>query len=159
MTDYVVEAKPAIIEQSRGMLLKIMGVGLVIGLLTFGLALLIQHFILKGLICNGDAYCSDGVMYSGNIASIILSIFAVLVLVRISSFRPLLIVLASVVSLWGLSTWLAGLGTLEVAVWYGVAFALAYGTFSWLARIRNVPVMVIAIVVVVLALRVISVYA
>ncbi len=159
MTDYVVEAKPTIIEQSRNTIFKIAAIGFVAGLLTYGLALLLQHYVLKNLICNGDAYCSDGVMFSGNIASIVISIFAVLALVGIASYRPLLIVLASVVSLWGLSTWLAPLSEVESAIWYGVAFMLAYVTFAWLARIRNIPIMVIAIVVVVIALRVVSIYA
>ena len=159
MTDYVVEAKPTIIHQARDIFLKVFVVGLVSGLLTYGLALFLQHVILKGLICNGDAYCSDGVMFSGNIASIVVSIFAVLMLVKIGSYRPLLVVLASVVGLWGLSIWLQPLGALESALWYSVVFALAYSTFAWLARVRNVPVMVVAIVVVVVLLRIVSIYS
>ena len=159
MTDYVVEAKPTIIEQSRNTIFKIAGIGFLAGLLTYALAWLMQHYILKDLICNGDANCSDGVMFSGNIASIVISIFAVLLLVKVGSYRPLLIVIAAVVSLWGLSTWLQPLSDVESAIWYAIAFALTYVTFAWIARIRNVPVMVIATVVVVLLLRIISIYA
>lgn len=159
MTDYVLEAKPTIIEQSRNTIFKIAGIGMLAGLLTYGVAWLLQHYVLKDLICNGDATCADGVMFSGNIASIVISIFAVLLLVRVGSYRPLLIVIAAVVSLWGLSTWLQNLGDIESAIWYGVAFALTYTTFAWLARIRNIPAMVISTVAVVLLLRIISIYA
>ena len=74
-------------------------------------------------------------------------------LARMRVYRPLLVVLAATVALWGLESSIASLpwywGLLAVVVF----FALAYGLFSWLARIRNFIMAVVITVVVVVVIR------
>ena len=68
-------------------------------------------------------------------------------------YRPLLVVLAMLISLWGIQDHASD------APWYGVIIAAAallgisYGLYAWLARIRNFILAVVVTVVVVVLIR------
>ena len=74
-------------------------------------------------------------------------------LVRLYVFRPLLVVAAAVVALWGLITivspfaWYIALPV--VMVLYGFAFA----AFAWLVRLRHFLIALISVIVVIVIVR------
>ena len=155
MAEYVYESKPAIIEQNKGVALRVAITGAVVGLVTWMLAYALQRFVLGSLFCGDEATCERAVDYSGAIALIVTAIVGVIVLVRSLVYRPLLIVLGAVVSLWGIVSWLSGLTILEQVGWMVLLFALAYSAYAWLARVRNVVVMLILVALLLIASRVI----
>ena len=108
-------------------------------------------------MCGGNAYCAVGVAHAGHIASVMVAIIAVTILVRFAVYRPLLVVLAAVVALWGLSSWLSTVGTVLTVVFTMLAYVFSYSAFAWLARIRNVGVMLMVIAGVIAIARVLAV--
>ena len=155
MAEYAFESKPAIIEQNKGLTLRIALIGAVIGLLTWMLAYGLQRYVLATLFCDNDTICQSSIDYAGAISIVVTAVIAVVVLVRSLVYRPLLIVLAATVSLWGITSWLSGLSILEQAGWIALLFALAYSAYAWLARVRNVVVMLILVALLAIASRVI----
>lgn len=91
MVDYVTESKPAIIDQDVRLSAKVALTGAVIGIAVWGLAILLERFVLKSIFCGDPsaAACTDIATYAGNIAAVIMAIIGVVVLVRLSVFRPL----------------------------------------------------------------------
>lgn len=157
MAEYVYESKPAIIEQDRSVVLRIAIIGAAIGLATWMLAYILQRFILGSLVCGVESTCATAVDYSGYIAMIIAGVAGVIVLVRSLVYRPLLIVIGSTISLWGVTSWISNLTILEQVGWMALLFALAYSAFGWIARIRNVIIMLIVVIVLIIAARAIPI--
>ena len=145
----VEESKSNIIEQPASTPLK--------GLLAWVFTYILQHYVLKNMVCGGNAYCAVGVAHAGHIASVMVAIIAVTILVRFAVYRPLLVVLAAVVALWGLSSWLSTVGTVLTVVFTMLAYVFSYSAFAWLARIRNVGVMLMVIAGVIAIARVLAV--
>lgn len=155
MVDYVAESKPAIIDQDIRSSMRIALVGAIVGLLTWGLAQLLERFVLGGLFCGDEAshVCMNVVAYSGNIAAIVMAVIGVVVLVRMSVYRPLLIALGAIISLWGLAAWVQSLGLIEQIAWTTGLYVLFYSLYAWVSRIRSAAVVVVVFVVVAVASR------
>lgn len=157
MVDYVTEAKPAIIEQDGRLSIKVAVTGLVLGVLTWGLTVLLERFVLRALFCGDPsaAACVNVTTYAGNIAAVIVAVIGVVALVRLSIFRPLLIVLGGAISLWGMAAWLQNLSMVEQVLWSALLYALLYSLYAWVARIRHAVVVLIVFALVALATRLI----
>lgn len=155
MVEYVAEAKPAIIDQDARGMMKIAVIGAVLGVLVWGLALLLERFVLKAMFCGESAgsACENITAISGNIAAVIVAIIGLVGLVQARVFRPLLIVLGAAISLWGMAAWLSPLSMVEQVIWSAILYALMYALYAWVARVRNAVVMLILCVLVVLATR------
>ncbi|PLS81741.1 hypothetical protein CYG49_01175 [Candidatus Saccharibacteria bacterium] len=128
-------------------------VGLFVGLLTF----LISRFLIVPLFCRSAdsfAVCANGGSIAYNSALIIVSMVAVAVLAKIGVYRPLLVSLGAAAVLWGLQSYIGPLGWFEYAAWVIGLFALAYGVFFWILRLRNFLAAVIVFVLVIVLLRV-----
>lgn len=158
MTDYITESKPAIIDLDKRMFMRILVAGLVIGLLTWGLSVILDRFILSAWFCNDESSqaCSSSLIYAGNISAVIMSVVGITALVKLGVFRPLLIVLASVITFWGLSGWLADVSLLEAAFWSSLVYGLSYITYAWLARIRRAALMMVVVAIIVIGARLIA---
>lgn len=157
MVDYVAEAKPAIIEQDGRGIVKIAIIGAILGVVAWGLAFLLERFVLRAMFCGDEsaAMCVNISAYAGNIAAVIVAVIGVVALVRAGVFRPLLIVLGGAISLWGMAAWLAPLGIVEQIVWSVLLYALAYVLYAWVARVRHAVVVLIVFVLAAIATRVI----
>ena len=157
MVDYVTETKPAIIEQDGRLSLKVAVTGLVLGVVAWGLTMLLERFVLRGLFCGdpSSAACTNITAISGNIAAVVIAIIGVIVLVRLSVFRPLLIVLGAAISLWGLAAWLANVSMVEQVAWSAALYALLYSLYAWIARIRHAVVVLVVFGLVAVATRLI----
>lgn len=155
MVEYVHEAKPAIIEQDVRTSIKIAVIGLVIGAVAWGLGWVLERFVLQGMLCDGSAMCGAATTYAGNIAGVVAAIVAVVVLVRVNVFRPLLIVLGAVLSLWGLLHWTSDMELWMQALVSAGLYALLYSVYAWIARIRQPAIMLVVFVIIVACSRVV----
>jgi len=151
---YEEDASASLAAISYRQVMQIVGIGLLVGLLTWGLTWLIATFALQGLICGSSAtmQCSPAVQYSEMTASILAAGLGLLLFVRLRVFRPLLVVLAATISLWGIISISSAMPWYMVGVMCAVLYMLAYITFAWVVRLRlfwPVVVIVLALVVVV----------
>jgi len=130
--------------------------GAVIGLLVWGLSLVIERYILTPVLCQGTQVlqCASVSQYAESAASIIGAGVGLFFLVRLQIFRPLLVVVAVTACLWGI------IGQAALLPWYGIGltavllYAAAYALFTWIARVRSFAMVVIVYVVLVAAVRV-----
>lgn len=142
-----------LIDLQPNQLLKIAILGASIGAASWLLALFLKQIVFEPILC-GDAgpSCASAIDISGIIAGVVAGLVGLMGLVRLSVYRPLLIILAVAVSLWGLNTWVSGLVWYEAISWSILLYGAAYTTFAWLVRPRAfVPVVVVVAVVVFLA--------
>ena len=137
-------------------------IGFVIGAGAWLLNLGIQRYLIEPLFChNADSFgvCAQGGTVAWIIAMVIGLAAALFTLVRFNVFRPLLIVLASVISLWGVANWLGPLEWWQAALWHGVLFALAFGLFTLIARIERFGIAFVATIILILLFRIVIVNA
>ena len=130
--------------------------GLAVGIVGWLLNLAIQAWIIEPVFCRSPqtfAVCANGGTIAWVIAMILVSIASLLSLVRSGVFRPLLVVIASLIALWGVSLWLGPLAWWQAMLWHGALFAVAYGLFSWVARLSNFLLAVIVTTILIIASR------
>lgn len=152
---YVTDTTPSLVAMTVKKLLFIIIVGAVAGIVTWGLTLVLDTYIYKAVLCNKDAVvqCASSQQYATITATIIGAAAGLFGLVRLHVFRPLLIVIAAFISLWGLLSLLTSLpwyGSMLIA---GGMYGLAFGVFAWLVRIRKFFIALILAILVVIAVR------
>ena len=146
---------PFFIAMSLRALLFVVITGLAAGLAIWGLTFLLDTYVYKALLCANQTthQCVSSTQYATVTATILGAALGLFGLVRFQVFRPLLVVLAAIVALWGL------LEVVSPFVWYielpavMVLYGLAFGVFAWLARIRHFLISLVAIIVLVVVVR------
>lgn len=149
-----VKVSPFVAMTSRDFITTIV-TGAMVGLIVSVAYFLLNKFVFGAVLCRPQSLsdCAQAPNYSMIIALIIGSIAGVASLARARIYRPLLIAIAAAIALWGIHTIVAGF------VWYVallvsiVLFALAYGLFGWIARIRNFIMAAVVLVVLVVLIR------
>jgi hypothetical protein len=132
------EGDSTLLSLGSGQLIKIILFGFIVGVIVWGLTTLLDMYLFRAIACQGNAtmQCATSLSYAEITATLLGGIIGLLGLIRFQMFRPLLVVLGAIISLWGIVTAFIALP------WYGVmlitaaAYALAYGLFAWVARIR-----------------------
>lgn len=130
--------------------------GVTIGVLYVGLSALISHFVIDPLYCKATlnaTICTDSASIGGNIATILSALVALALFVRLRVFRPIVIVVASATLLWGLSSWTAGLGAIEIVASSAILYGLAFMLVSWICRYRSTAPVLIAVTLIVVGSR------
>lgn len=126
--------------------------GAVIGVLYVGLSAAIGHYVIDPLYCktaiNADI-CMNSQSISGNIATILVALLALALFIRLKVYRPIVVVIAGAILLWGLSMWTVGLGGVELVVSSAILYGLAYLSVSWICRYNNTLPVLIAVVFIV----------
>lgn len=143
-----------LIDQSPQQVVQIALLGIGIGVLVWLVTLLVRQVVLVPLFCGDptSGACVGATSTAGNVATIIAGLVGLLGLVRLSVYRPLLVVIASAIALWGIGDWVSGLAWFEAIAWIVLLYAICYVAFSWLVRPRAmVPVLIVLLVVVILA--------
>lgn len=137
-------------------ILTIAGIGAAIGLVTSGAAYALDNYVLQAIMCRGDgAGCEQAPTYAMTVAMVIGALLGLIALVQMRVYRPLLVVLATTIGLWGF------VHLTEAMAWYWglvipvVLFALSYLLFAWVARIRAFLIALIVSVVLVVAMQLI----
>lgn len=144
------------VERQEG--IKVIALGFMLGLAIPLLGWMISTWIIEPVFCKADSafvFCATGGLWGYHIAAVLLSAAAVAILAGWTVYRPLIISLASLMSLWGLQFYLAPIFTLSGAEYYitsAILFAGTYFLFYWLMRLRNfafsIALAVIALIVV-----------
>lgn len=131
--------------------------GLATGAVTMGVARLADRYVFGAVLCRTpDGDCSQAPLYAIIVALVVGAILGTVLLARMRIYRPMFIVLATAIALWGVHFWLMG-STWYVAVGaVAVLYALAYGAFGWLARIRSFVLSLVLTIVLVVAVRILT---
>lgn len=150
------ETKPAaIIMSSSRQVWQIAVTGLIVGLLVWGVAWLFQTYLYSIVLCRGDlvAKCASAPQYATATAAVIATGIGLFALARLQVFRPLPVVLAAVISLWGMTTLTTAMPWFGAAIAIALLYAVAYALFSWVARIRSFLLAVLLMTVLVVIVR------
>ncbi len=132
---------------NRRTLLGVVLTGIVTGVLSVVFAKVLNQFIISPALCRSatEAACTSSEVTAFHIAGVIAAVIAVVMLVNLSVYRPLLVAIAATISAWGIYgntlpdlTWP---WAMAVAVLFNIG---VYLTFSWLLRIYN---LIIALVI------------
>jgi hypothetical protein len=127
--------------------------GASVGFVVWVVAWILQRFVFSNLLCAGAATCSEAVNYAGLVAMIVGSIAGLVVLTTTQVYRPLLVIVASALSLWGFESLVAGMSWYWALIASMIMFGLAYAAFAWLARVRNFVLTIVIVVILVVAAR------
>lgn len=128
-------------------------VGIGVGLLVAIVAFLMNKFVFGAVLCRPQSMtdCAQAPNYAMIVAMVIGAIAGVVALARLRVYRPLLIVLAATIALWGLHSLVGGLAWYWALLVFGLLFGITYGLFAWISRIRSfILALVITIVMVVI---------
>ncbi len=123
-------------------LVRVSIVGVSAGVLIPLLGWMISTWIVAPFFCNADSFdvCASGGLIGYYAAAVIVSAAAVAMLAAWSIYRPLIIAVGVMLSLWGLKRYIdpiAVQGWLEYYLTSGILFAIGYILFYWLSRIRH----------------------
>ena len=142
--------------QQHVMRIVLLGVGL--GVVGFLLSLIIRDVILVPVFCGNVSVgkCAGVADSAANISAVIVAIAGLLGLVRLSVYRPLLIVLAVAISFWGLGSLTVDLPWYEALSWWVLFYAAGYTAFAWLVRPRAFLPTLLIIITAVALIRILS---
>ena len=152
------EPVSSFIIMSMRQFLGVILIGLAAGLIVWLLQIVLTNYIFSPILCRDgqSSNCGSVENYSIIVASVIGASISLLALVRLNVYRPLLVVLASLISLWGMyaliydkanSLWVISL------ILFVIIYACTYGLFAWLARIKSLIISVVLIALAVLIIR------
>lgn len=123
-------------------------VSLSAGVITWLLALAIDRLLLGAVFCGGDAatnsICMNSVSFSSYIATVLTAIMLVPIVAVLRIKRPLLVVAAATIVLWGASIWTNGSWPISLLL-NAVIFVLVYVAVSWINRLRHNVAAIIAL--------------
>ena len=128
--------------------------GAIVGVIIWILAYILDQYVIGMIACKTGSSiidCSDAPAVSAAFALVFASIAGLTILVRRRIFRPLLVVLAAGISLWGITgSWLQAHTIVDFLLTIVVS-ALMYLVFAWFAKLRQFWIsLVISIVLVVI---------
>src|SRR5690606_32821563 len=148
MTDVLQdEARPQFMPITTADFLRVLLLGALIGMATYGVALLLRNFVFTPIVCEGGQVCATAASYGEITSAILLAIVGLLGTVRLRVFRPMIVVVAATASLWGLMMTTDSLAWHWGLLAHGILYGLAYGLFTWAVRIRRFLVALILSVV------------
>lgn len=150
-----VEQPVYIISMARRDFIGTLILGAATGLLIWLIGMLLNRYLFDTYFCQGDtvSQCGNAKNYAVTAATLIGGSVALAGLIRLRVYRPLLVLVASLLSAWGIIqlswdvNWLLGL--LAVVALY----ALAFGVFSWVARLREFWITLVCTILLVIAVR------
>ena len=150
--DVIQMAETPFVYMNMRQWLTVAGSGALVGLLSWSFALFFDQAIFRGLLCHETAMsCDASTQYATSIAGILAMGIGVFFLVKMQVYRPLLVGLCVLVSLWGLFPMTLLFSALIAGLVFTALFSISYVLFSWIARIRlfamSLLVMIILIVV------------
>ncbi len=141
---------------------RLIAVGLVTGVVGWLLYWLLANYFVSPIFCSTtDTFglCKNGGTIAWISAHVVASVLAVIALAQLAVYRPLLVVIAALASLWSAHSWLGVLPWWQGLIAQGILFAIAFAVFGWIARVANFWLTVIVIVVLVVVARITLLYA
>lgn len=139
-------------------MVQIVLLGIVLGAISWLLTVLVDRFVVGALICGDQGpTCNSSTVIAGNIAIVMTAIGGLLGLVRLGVYRPLLVVIAAAIVLWGISGYTLGMQWYEAMAWTVLFTAVVYAAFTWLVRPRFFLAAIVLVIIIVLAARLLPV--
>ena len=121
-------------------IVKLFIVGALSGAIGWLMYIGIANYFIDPVFCrNAEMFgvCKNGGTIAWVSAHIIVLAAAVAALARFAVYRPLLVVLAVLVSLWAAHAWLGGMQWYVGLLWQTVLFGVAMALFGQIARMTN----------------------
>ncbi|MGB3023527.1 MAG: hypothetical protein WBB39_01845 [Candidatus Saccharimonadales bacterium] len=116
------------------------GAGLLAGGLTWLLMLGSEKYVVGMVLCaNGNTACGAAPTISILAALIVAHFLGLIMLIRAIVMRPLLVILASIASVWGFQSWLGGQSWWMASLMLALLFGLAYALYAWINRLLFFP--------------------
>ncbi len=155
MNETASETRSNLVPMTWRELARIGAIGAVIGALSVGLYVLFHAYIFQAVLCRDQANtaCGQAATYAAITTAFIASFVAVVVLAHIRVYRPLLIILAAILALWGIQSIVAVLPWYWALVGMIAVGALAYSLFAWIARIRSFILSAVVAIVIAVIIR------
>lgn len=155
MNETASETRSSLVPMTWRELARIGAIGAVIGALSVGLYVLFHAYIFQAVLCRDQANtaCGQAATYAAITTAFIASFVAVVVLAHIRVYRPLLIILAAILALWGIQSIVAVLPWYWALAGMIAVGALAYSLFAWIARIRSFILSAVAAIVIAVIIR------
>ena len=155
MNETASETRSNFVPMTWRELARIGAIGAVIGALSVGLYVLFHTYIFQAVLCRDQANtaCGQAATYAAITTAFIASFVAVVVLAHIRVYRPLLIILAAILALWGIQAIAAVLPWYWALVGMIAVGALAYSLFAWIARIRSFILSAVVAIVIAVIIR------
>ena len=155
MNETASETRSSLVPMTWRELARIGAIGAVIGALSVGLYVLFHAYIFQAVLCRdqANAACAQAVTYAAITTAFIASFVAVVVLAHIRVYRPLLIILAAILALWGIQSIVAVLPWYWALAGMIAVGALAYSLFAWIARIRSFILSAVVAIVIAVIIR------
>lgn len=147
--------KPAYIV-GRNSLIAAFATGAIVGFFGWLLTLGIHNWVLEPIFCRSSdtaSICTNSGLTAWIIAYVIVSIVGLFMLIRANVFRPLLVVLAALVTLWAVGLWFMPLAWWVGLLWGAGLFAAAYALYTWLASLEKFVIASLLTLVVVVLMR------
>lgn len=152
-------AVPFYYEAERRDLVRVVLLGVAVGVLIPLLGWMISTWIIDPVFCKADsgfAVCANGGLVGYYISAVVVSAAAVAMLASWAMYRPLVIAVGVMLSLWGLKRYLdpiAAHGWLEYYITSAMLFGLGYVLFYWVTRVRNFAVCLALAIISVIVVR------
>lgn len=129
--------------------------GMVAGLIVAGLVYVLNKFVFTPILCRPGlgTDCTQAPTYSTIVAYVIAGFVGIIALARLRIYRPLLVVIAASIALWGAYALVQGMVWYWSALAIALLFGFAYGAFAWIARVRSFLMALVLTVVLVVAVR------
>ncbi|MCA9341478.1 hypothetical protein KC952_03020 [Candidatus Saccharibacteria bacterium] len=122
-------------------LLKVVGIGATIGLISYLIFVILDKYVFTPSLCGTSGLeqrCANKESFASSIALVIGAFGGLFALVQQRVYRPLLIVILTTLSLWNVPLIASGASSLVwVVALIVILFGLAYGAFTWLVQVRN----------------------
>jgi hypothetical protein len=136
----------------RLLLILLLGAG--VGSIVWGLNYVLDTYVLQAAFCrDGQTTCSEVSQYSEALASIAAAGVALFGLVKLRAMRPLVVVVATTLALWGLLGVVGSLQWQVAMVAVAGLYAVVYAVFAWIARLRVLWIVMFLTVAVLVAIR------
>lgn len=133
------EVSKRVLNMSASVFMRVMFLGAVAGAITWLLSLALDRYMITPIFCTGQnnlSACVQSATISANIAAVLAGVMIVPILAMTRIRRALLVVVASVASLWGVANWIAGEWYVSLLMSV-VVYALVFGALAWINRLRN----------------------
>lgn len=144
-----------VVPIQRSDMLSILILGGLVGLVLWGLGFILNRFVFDAYLCQNEAsnQCAYAKNYAAATTGVIVGILALLALIRFRVYRPLLVLLAVLISLWGIIQLSWSFAWYQGALIALIMYAIGFATFRWIARVRVFWIALASTVLLVIAVR------
>jgi hypothetical protein len=142
------------IETDRMEIMRVGLVGLLVGLVVPLLGVAITNGLIGPIFCHANTntfnICSSGGVVGYHTAAVIVALAVVALFANWGVFRPLPLVLAATIAMWGFKKFVDPLTSgswMEYCAFSIILTSLCYLLFYWLLRLRNFPLSIILTII------------